>query len=332
MDPLAVATAPAAIRWRWSGRVTRQPFRDLVVVELLGPQHARERLSLDTALVFGHSMRAELAFIKGVGFGLAQREHLLGIGERFRELAMREAQQGALCGVRRDRQRVMRSGFRAQVGRVDLVVPAVDHRVVDPVFYVRAAVPRPPQSCSVRLVLSEQQLVRSQAGEPVIAECLVARVNQPGADLAQDWSFGCAKSTAVGVVAPPGPGVAEPERRQQVERRWIGSVVGGRDADDQVGWSRFGVLHVHVEVAVFGKNARVHQLVLRLVPAPPAVLRQQVGIWEGAMRVLVECPHVGVARRRVEIEVVLLDVFAVITLWSCQAKQPLFEDRVCFVP
>ena len=50
------------------------------------------------------------------------------------------------------------------------------------------------------------------------------------------------------------------------------------------------------------------------------------------MRVFVEVLHIRVGRRAVEIEVVFLDVLAVVTLAVGQAEQPLLEDRVLAVP
>ena len=55
-----------------------------------------------------------------------------------------------------------------------------------------------------------------------------------------------------------------------------------------------------------------------------------VGI--GALRVLVEPLHVGVRRRGVEVEVVLLDVFAVVAFGVGQAEETLLENRIVAVP
>ena len=58
----------------------------------------------------------------------------------------------------------------------------------------------------------------------------------------------------------------------------------------------------------------------------------EVGVRERRLRVLVEVLHVRVRRRAVEVEVVLLDVLAVVALAVGQAEQPLLEDRVLAVP
>src|SRR5207249_6973177 len=58
----------------------------------------------------------------------------------------------------------------------------------------------------------------------------------------------------------------------------------------------------------------------------------QIAVRERGLRVLVEVLHVRVRRRRVEVEVVLLDVLAVVALAAGQPEQALLEDRVAPVP
>ena len=52
----------------------------------------------------------------------------------------------------------------------------------------------------------------------------------------------------------------------------------------------------------------------------------------GGLRVLVQPALVGVGRQVVDVEVVLLDVLAVVALGVGQAEEPLLEDRVVLVP
>ena len=93
-----------------------------------------------------------------------------------------------------------------------------------------------------------------------------------------------------------------------------------------------GVLHEDVEVAALGEDPGVQQLVLLLVPAPPAVGVHQVGVGEGPLGVLVEGLHIGVGGGGVQVEVVLLDVLPVVALAVGQAEQALLEDGVGPVP
>ena len=94
-----------------------------------------------------------------------------------------------------------------------------------------------------------------------------------------------------------------------------------------------GVLDEDVEVAVLVEDAGVEQLVLELAARAAggwSSTRSSYGIRR--LRVLVEILHVRVRRRAVEVEVVLLDVLAVVALAVGQAEQPLLEDRVLAVP
>ena len=75
-----------------------------------------------------------------------------------------------------------------------------------------------------------------------------------------------------------------------------------------------GVLDDDVEVAVLVEDAGVEQLELGALAAAAAVLLDQPAVGKLGLRILVEELHVGVRRRVVEVEVVLLDVLAVVAL------------------
>ena len=131
---------------------------------------------------------------------------------------------------------------------------------------------------------------------------------------------------------PLRPVVAEPQRRQQMQIGRVRSPVDRGDAHEDVFGRALGVLDEHVEIAVVVEDAGVEELVLHLVAGAPAVRLHQVAVGIGRLRVLVEVLHVRVRRRAVEVEVVLLDVLAVVALAVGQAEQPLLEDRVLAVP
>ncbi|MER5689761.1 hypothetical protein [Streptomyces sp. NPDC002205] len=104
------------------------------------------------------------------------------------------------------------------------------------------------------------------------------------------------------------------------------------DLDQQVLGAGLGVLDAHVEVAVFVEGSRGQQLVLEVPAAPGPVGGHQIVVRERLLRVLVEVLHVPVGGRRVEVEVVLLDVLPVIALGVGQAEHPLLDDRIPAVP
>jgi hypothetical protein len=66
--------------------------------------------------------------------------------------------------------------------------------------------------------------------------------------------------------------------------------------------------------------------------ATPPVFGDELLIRIGSMRVFVEIAQPAVARRRVDIEVVFLDVLPMVSLVAGQAKGALFEDRIAAVP
>ena len=124
------------------------------------------------------------------------------------------------------------------------------------------------------------------------------------------------------------PGVPETQLGQDVERSRLGSSVEGRDADVDVFGVRLCVFHEYVPVPILIEHARVHQFVFEVGPRPPAVLLDQVPVGESRLRILVQHLRVRVRRRAVQIEVVLLDVLAVIPLAVGEPEQPLLEDGV----
>jgi len=67
-------------------------------------------------------------------------------------------------------------------------------------------------------------------------------------------------------VLVPGPGVAEPERGQEVEFGWVWSTIGGGDTDQDVVGRTLGIFDENVEVAVLVEDARVQQLILEGMP------------------------------------------------------------------
>src|SRR5215472_5226890 len=129
-----------------------------------------------------------------------------------------------------------------------------------------------------------------------------------------------------------GPNISEPKRRKHIERSLLGSAIENRDSSQDVFRSLLGIFHKHIEIAVVFKDASVYQLVLRVVPGSFSVGFYQVVVWECSLRIFVEIFHVGVRWRAVEIEVVLLDIFAVVAFAVRQAEKAFFQDWVLAIP
>ena len=58
----------------------------------------------------------------------------------------------------------------------------------------------------------------------------------------------------------------------------------------------------------------------------------KLAVRESSLRILVQKLHIRVRRRGVEIEVVLLYIFAMIAFAARQAEKPLFQDRILAIP
>ena len=110
------------------------------------------------------------------------------------------------------------------------------------------------------------------------------------------------------------------------------AAVVDRDLDQDVFGRFLGVFDEHVEVAILVEDAGVEQFVLEFVAAAAAAGLDEIGVRKGRLRILVEVLHVRMGRRAVEVEVVLLDVLAVIAFAVGQAEQAFLEDRVLAVP
>ena len=132
----------------------------------------------------------------------------------------------------------------------------------------------------------------------------------------------------------PRPGVAEPERRQEVQRRRLRAAVGDGDADERCRPAPPWRTRRRRRSSGRRRRRRCRAARTRTRSALAArgwsSTRSSYGIRR--LRVLVEVLQVGVGRRRVEVEVVLLDVLAVVALAVGQAEQPLLEDRIAAVP
>ena len=128
----------------------------------------------------------------------------------------------------------------------------------------------------------------------------------------------------------PRPRVAEPERRQHLQRRLLGRVVLDHDAGEDLGRRRLRVGDVDGPVAVVVERAGVEQLELGILKTAAVVDELVVG--EGDLRVVVAPVQQRVARQPLEVPPVLLDVLAVVSLRPREAEHPLLQDRVLAVP
>ena len=92
------------------------------------------------------------------------------------------------------------------------------------------------------------------------------------------------------------------------------------------------VLDLDVEVTVLVEDSGVDELILELSLRPRPIRRHEIVVGISGLRVLVEVPHVGVGRRIVDVEVVLLYVLTVVPLGVGEAEHALLQDWILAVP
>jgi hypothetical protein len=117
-----------------------------------------------------------------------------------------------------------------------------------------------------------------------------------------------------------------------MERRRLGAAIDRFDANKDIVRRRLGVFDKNVEVAVIIEDAGIDQLVFQLVLAVSAIFLDEAGLRKLCVGILVEKLHVRMGRGGIEIEVVFLDVFAVVAFVAGEPKQALFEDRIFLIP
>ena len=133
-------------------------------------------------------------------------------------------------------------------------------------------------------------------------------------------------------VASPRPCIAKPHRWQNVQWRRVGSAIVDGDADQQIFGLFLRVFHCDVEIPIVVEGVGIAEFEFAFIPSAAAILFHQRGIRKGALRILVQRLEVRRGRRRVEVVVALLHVLAVIAFRARQPEQPLFENRVLFIP
>ena len=331
--PPGVAPVQPLVRRRRLGRVAVQPAGHVVVEQLLAPQQPAERLPHHHPLISGRVLRRQLG-VELVGLGLPLRHHLVEPGAerggRFPALGclgwpQPQPQFGGLA--RLNGHLVPEGALGAGALRIDGRRSA-DHVVVDPVFRIRRDRLRTVQAPQIGLVLAEQGHRRRAVGAGVGEQLKRSepRVLDPGRRVAGG------RHGRFGRVDLPGPRVAEPGGRQHVQGVGVRARVGHRDLHQQVIGVGLGVVHLDDPVPVLIEDPGVDQLVFGLVPVAPGVLIDQVLIGIRGLRIVIPPPVPRMARDRVEVPPVLLDVLAVIALRPGQAEGPLLQDRIAAVP
>ena len=159
MRPLRVADRGAAGPVR-TDTVLVEPAPDIVVEELLAPEHARQRLAHDTRSI-GREARRRDRGIKGVGLPPTRLDDRVEVAEgppRERdEVVARQPQPDPDTLTRVHGDAVMRGDLGAGLGGIDRIGPAVHEIVVDRILHPGTAVGCAEDPLGVGLVFGEEQ-------------------------------------------------------------------------------------------------------------------------------------------------------------------------------
>ena len=93
-----------------------------------------------------------------------------------------------------------------------------------------------------------------------------------------------------------------------------------------------GVLNKDIEIAVFIKYPCIKQFILHLFARALTIGAYQVIIRICRLRVFVKVFHVGVRRGAVEVEIVLLHIFAMVALTVGQSEEPFLKYGIFPIP
>ena len=218
--------------------VLAQPAVDVVLVVLLAPQQARERLAHHERAVGVERGRDHLG-VERVGLLEARGEDRVEVDRSRRAAVSRTGSTPT---------RRLRS--RARGGR-------------------RTSCPtaRPTGAPAIRWsLIADFEPVSFSQNQQLAVGLRSATRRAPGGGATRAGDRG------LDDVVAPRPGVAEPQRRQQVQRRGVGAAVVRGDAHQDVVVRGLRVLDDHVEVAVVVEDPGVEQLVLVVLLAAAAVL------------------------------------------------------------
>ena len=241
---------------------------------------------------------------------MAAERTVLAVGSReVGRLDVGESQANSAPAARVDRVAIVRGGFRALPLRIHGVLLALHKVIVDAVLDVGGAVRDPEDPLRVRFILREQERDVPIAIQIELAQRGIFRRDHLVA-------LGPTRLSEHGPVAArrPGPEITEPERRQDVDLSRLGAAIVDGDLDEDVLRRFLGILDEHVEVAALIEDPGIEQLILEVLLAPVPVGLDEISIGECGLWILIQIPHVRVRRRAVQVEVVFLDVLAVVAL------------------
>src|SRR5262249_16415585 len=131
--------------------------------------------------------------------------------------------------------------------------------LIDSILHEGPRVLRAEEALVVGLVLREQQRNIAINVKPAVPERRVSRSDDP-----RSAGAGYLAKGRLRRLGRPAPGIAEPERWEDVKSGGFRAPVCDRDANAEVFGRCLGVLDEDIEISIVSEDARVDQLVLEL--------------------------------------------------------------------
>ena len=163
--------------------VLLKPSIQIEVVELLAPEHARQRLAVHAPLVLVQRRRRNPG-VEFVRVGDSALDDVLEIAEGLVRPGGRQTETDGPASAGGHVEGVVRGRLGPDPGRVDRVAAARDDELVEGVLDVGSRTGLVPETGRVRLILGEEQLEGSIAVKPVVAELMVRGLDDAGCHLA----------------------------------------------------------------------------------------------------------------------------------------------------
>jgi hypothetical protein len=110
--------------------------------------------------------------------------------------------------------------------------------------------------------------------------------------------------------------------------------VGQANTNQNICRGALCILDQDIRIFAVRKDTGIQQLVLERgwVGFPTSVLLNDVRIRKRLVRIFIEHLHVAVSRRIIQVKVILLHVFPMISFAVSKSEESLFENRVLAIP
>ena len=176
VEPIGVAHVAAGAFQQRMTPVLAQPALQVEVVELLAPEHSRQRLAVHAALILRQRPGRD-PLVELIGVGDPALEDLLETAEGILHPGGRQPQSHRLAAARRHVEDVVGRRLGPRLGGIHRVALSRDDVAVKRILDVRRSIGLVPQTLRVAFVLGEEQLGRPVAMKPVLAQITVHRLD-----------------------------------------------------------------------------------------------------------------------------------------------------------